>query len=256
MTSSDCWRPWKKTCAMQDDFIRPDWPAPRNVHALSTTRKGGVSSGAYDSLNLGEHVGDDLEAVAANRSRLRPALGDAMPRWLKQVHGVRVTRDADVSHAPADAAVTARRDVACVVMTADCLPVIFCDRAGTRVAAAHAGWRGLAAGVLEATMRSMDTDGLMAWLGPAIGPQAYEVGDEVRKAFVDHAPEAAQAFRPGRAAGKWWCDLYRLARQRLEAAGVEDIYGGGFCTFTDRERFFSFRRDGECGRMATLIWLE
>jgi len=243
---------------MRDDFIRPDWPAPRNVHALSTTRQGGVSVGPYASLNLGEHVGDDLKAVAANRARLQPALGRAMPRWLRQVHGVRVAQDGDVSHAPADAAVTGRRDVACTIMTADCLPIIFCDKAGTRVAAAHAGWRGLAAGVLEATLDSMGvaSDDVLAWIGPAIGPKVYEVGDEVREAFVAHTAAAAKAFMPGRATGKWWCDLYMLARQRLEAAGVESIHGGGLCTFTDRERFFSFRRDGECGRMATLIWLE
>lgn len=243
---------------MQDDFIRPDWPAPRNVHALSTTRSGGVSAGRYASLNLGEHVGDSPQAVAANRARLHRSLGHAMPRWLQQVHGVRVTRDGDITHAPADAAVTGRHDVACTIMTADCLPVIFCDRAGSRVGAAHAGWRGLAAGVLEATVQAMDAsaDSLMAWLGPAIGPETYEVGDEVRHAFVRHTPQAAVAFRAGRSAGKWWCDLYMLARQRLEAAGVKDIYGGGLCTFTDKERFFSFRRDGECGRMATLIWLE
>ena len=243
---------------MQDDFIRPDWPAPRNIRALSTTRSGGVSAGRYASLNLGEHVGDFPQAVAANRARLHRSLGHAMPRWLQQVHGVRVARDGDVTHAPADAGVTRRHDVACAIMTADCLPVIFCDRAGTTVGAAHAGWRGLAAGVLEATLDSMGVPfaGVLAWLGPAIGPKAYEVGEEVRQAFVAHSADAAQAFAPGRAQGKWWCDLYKLARQRLAAAGVNDVYGGGFCTFTDKERFFSFRRDGECGRMATLIWLE
>jgi len=243
---------------MQADFIRPDWPAPKNVRSLSTMRNGGASAGPYASLNLGEHVGDDPKAVAANRARLQQSLGGAMPRWLRQVHGVRVTQDGDTTHAPADAAVTSRRDVACTIMTADCLPVIFCDKAGTRVAAAHAGWRGLSAGVLEASLKSMDVprSDVLAWMGPAIGPKAYEVGDEVRQAFVAHSAEAAEAFAPGRAAGKWWCDLYMLARQRLEAAGVQSIHGGGFCTFTDKERFFSFRRDGECGRMATLVWLE
>ena len=242
---------------MQADFIRPDWPAPRKVHALSTTRIGGVSIGSYASLNLGEHVGDSPQAVAANRAQLQRYLHGAMPRWLSQVHGVRVTRDGDTTHAPADAAVTARRDVACTIMTADCLPVIFCDKAGTRVAAAHAGWRGLSAGVLEATLADMGgkPGDVMAWMGPAIGPKAYEVGEEVRRAFVAHSAEAAEAFTPGRAAGKWWCDLYLLARQRLTAAGVKDVCGGGFCTFTDKERFFSFRRDGHCGRMATLVWL-
>ena len=241
---------------MRNDCIRPHWPAPQNVHALSTTRKGGVSAGPYAALNLGDHVGDDPQAVAANRASLQQELGDVIPRWLKQVHGVRVAGDGESTREPADAAVTAKRGAACVIMTADCLPVIFCDRAGTRVAAAHAGWRGLAAGVLEATLQSMGTQDVLAWMGPAIGPRAYEVGADVREAFVGHSAEAAKAFLPGKAEGKWWCDIYRLARLRLEAAGVKHIYGGGLCTFTDRERFFSFRRDGECGRMATLIWLE
>lgn len=214
--------------------------------------------GPYASLNLGTHVGDDPEAVAANRARLLGEMDEVMPRWLQQVHGTRVAGDGDSLQESADASVTAHPGAASVVMTADCLPVIFCDRAGTRVAAAHAGWRGLAAGVLEATIQAMAAgpNGLMAWLGPAIGPEAYEVGDEVREAFVKRAPGAAAAFRPGRSAGKWWCDLYLLARQRLEGAGVKDVHGGGFCTFTDRERFFSFRRDGETGRMATVVWLE
>ncbi|HEY1991051.1 MAG TPA: peptidoglycan editing factor PgeF [Gammaproteobacteria bacterium] len=241
---------------MGDDFIRPAWPAPRNVRAVSTTRNGGVSSGRYASLNLGEHVGDAPGAVAANRSRLQQELGAAAPRWLQQVHGIRVVQDGGSVQEPADAAVTARRGTACAVMTADCLPVIFCDPAGSCVAAAHAGWRGLSAGVLEATLKAMGTQDVLAWMGPAIGPQAYEVGAEVREAFVGHSAGAAKAFLPGKAEGKWWCDLYTLARQRLEAAGVKAVYGGGSCTFTDRERFFSFRRDGQCGRMATLIWLE
>jgi YfiH family protein len=243
---------------MTADLIRPDWPAPKEVHALSTTRRGGVSTGVYASLNLGEHVGDDLRSVAANRDHLQQELGRATPHWLKQVHSVKVARlGGGPVGGPADASVTSRPSEACVIMTADCLPVLFCDRAGTQVGAAHAGWRGLSAGVLEATMQAMDArpGELMAWLGPAIGPQAYEVGEEVRAAFVAPAPEAAHAFKPGKAAGKWWCDLYLLARQRLESAGVKAVYGGGFCTYTDRERFFSFRRDGECGRMATLIWL-
>lgn len=240
---------------MQDDFIRPDWPAPGNVCALSTTRRGGTSTGPYASLNLGEHVGDDPRTVAANRARLQKSLGRAMPRWLQQVHGLRVMHDGDTTHAPADAAVTTRHGVACTIMTADCLPVIFCDEAGTRVAAAHAGWRGLSAGILEATLEAMATTDVLAWLGPAIGPKAYEVGEEVRQAFVAHSADAAKAFAPGKAPGKWWCDLYMLARQRLQAAGVKTIYGGDFCTSTEKERFFSFRRDGRCGRMATLVWL-
>ena len=240
---------------MLDEFIRPDWPAPRRIRALSTTRMGGVSTGPYAYFNLGAHVGDDPTSVAANREDLQKQLGNAQPRWLKQVHGVRVASDRDSSLEPADASMTRQAGIACVVMTADCLPVIFCDRQGARVAAAHAGWRGLAAGVLEATLKSMETTDVLAWMGPAIGPQAYEVGNEVRQAFVTQSAEAAKAFAPGRTEDKWWCDLYMLARQRLAAAGVKDIYGGGLCTFTDQERFFSFRRDGECGRMATLVWL-
>jgi hypothetical protein len=243
---------------MDPDWIRPEWPAPRNIRALSTTRKGGVSTGAYASLNLGEHVGDNPKAVSSNRARVQTRLGHATPRWLNQVHGVHVATDEGSMPGPADAAVSLRHDTACVIMTADCLPLIFCDRQGTRVAAAHAGWRGLSTGVLEETLTAMDVSpkDVLAWMGPAIGPKAYEVGEEVRQVFVAHSAEAKRAFMPGKVAGKWWCDLYMLARQRLEAAGVESIHGGGFCTFTDRERFFSFRRDGECGRMATLIWVE
>ena len=244
---------------MHADWIQPDWPAPARVRAVSTTRGGGVSSGSYAALNLGQHVGDAPASVIENRRRLVTALGLRHgPHWLKQVHGTAVARltGAPVS-APADAAVTGTAGEACAIMTADCLPVLFCDRAGTRVAAAHAGWRGLAAGVLEATTQAMEAapGGLLAWMGPAIGPKAYEVGEEVRAAFIAQDPGAAAGFTPGKAPGKWWCDLYMLARRRLEAAGIERIYGGGLCTYTERERFFSFRRDGECGRMATLIWL-
>lgn len=245
---------------MLADWILPDWPAPARVHAVSTTRDGGVSAGVYASLNLGQHVGDELVAVVENRRRLVTALKlQAEPRWLQQVHGTRVARlEGRSVEAPADAAVTALAGETCAVMTADCLPVLFCDRAGTRVGAAHAGWRGLAAGVLEATVQAMETTpaGLLAWMGPAIGPKTYEVGAEVREAFITRDPGAAAAFAPGKAAGKWWCDLYTLARRRLRAVGVTQVYGGGFCTCMDRERFFSFRRDGQCGRMATLVWLD
>lgn len=241
------------------EVLRPEWPAPACVRGLSTTRLGGASTGAYSSLNLGEHVGDSPEHVRENRRRLQQMLGSTQARWLKQVHGTHVARlDGDAVAEAADAAVTATAGEGCVVMTADCLPVLFCDRSGTRAAAAHAGWRGLAAGVLEATVTAMGAapDTLLAWLGPAIGPQSYEVGDDVRGAFMVQGPEAAAAFRPGRMRGKWWCDLYLLARQRLAMAGVGAVYGGGYCTYAERDRFFSFRRDGECGRMATLIWLE
>lgn len=245
--------------SMHAEWIYPDWPASKNVRALSTTRAGGVSTAVYASLNLAEHVGDVPASVSESRARLQAHLGDVRPVWLQQVHGTRVARiDGQAIPAPADAAVAGGSKRACAIMTADCLPVLFCDAKGTQVAAAHAGWRGLAAGVLEATlteMRAAPAD-VMAWLGPAIGPKAYEVGEEVRQAFVAQSTVATEAFKPGNAGGKWWCDLYMLARQRLAAAGVTRIYGGGFCTFTDRERFFSYRRDGECGRMATLVWLE
>ncbi len=240
-------------------FISPDWPAPTNVRAFSTTRAGGVSRGPYASFNLGDHVGDDPAAVARNRELLRAALQlPAEPVWLRQVHGTRVIDAAqEDAHGEADGAWSAQPGAVCAVLTADCLPVVLCDRTGTRVAALHAGWRGLAAGVIEQGVRALGgaPDELLAWLGPAIGPRAFEVGPEVRTAFVSHDAAAAGAFAPG-GDGRYLADLYALARLRLGALGVTGIHGGGFCTVTDRERFFSFRRDGSCGRMATLIWLE
>ncbi len=225
---------------------------------MSTTRSGGVSVGVYASLNLGLHVGDAAESVAENRRRLRAQLNlHQEVRWLRQVHSSQVVNlSGDVITGPADGAVTRSPGEVCAIMTADCLPVLFCERTGRTVAAAHAGWRGLAAGVLEATVAAMQTPAgdILAWLGPAIGAQAYEVGDEVRTALVRAQADAEQAFEPARP-GKWMCDLYLIASQRLRRVGVHRIYGGGFCTYTDRERFFSYRRDGECGRMATLIWL-
>lgn len=239
------------------DCLVPDWPAPRNVRALMTTRAGGVSVPPWDSLNLGIAVGDDPDAVRENRARLRTLL-PAEPRWLLQVHAARVVDAAEVVDLErADASHTDRPGIVCVVQTADCMPVLFTDRAGTRVAAAHAGWRGLAAGVLENTVAALGGDpaGLLAWLGPAIGPTAFEVGDEVRAAFVDVSPRAADAFVP-HGDGKWLADLYALARQRLAAVGVGDVSGGGFCTVTDRARFFSHRRDRVSGRMAALVWID
>ncbi|MFP5417907.1 MAG: peptidoglycan editing factor PgeF [Gammaproteobacteria bacterium] len=222
-----------------------------------TTRLGGVSAGAWASLNLGDHVGDDPRCVAENRSRLRARMGTE-PVWLKQVHGTRVVT-AGESGAEADAVVSCKAQNVCAVLTADCLPVLFCDRAGSVVAAAHAGWRGLADGVLEATVEAMrvPSGDIMGWMGAAIGPQAFEVGDEVRQAFVDRHAEAARAFAPHPAniAGKWLADIYTLARIRLQQVGVQAIYGGGRCTFTEAETFFSYRRDGVTGRMASLIWL-
>lgn len=238
------------------ECIVPQWPAPQSVRALQTTRLGGVSRPPYDSLNLGTHVGDDPLAVAANRNRLS-ALVPGEPVWLEQVHGIRVEQADVVGCAPtADACVSRRPRGVCVVMTADCLPVLLCDKAGTVVAAAHAGWRGLADGVIESTVQAMQAApaDLMAWLGPAIGPQAFEVGPEVRTAFVAHDPAAAAAFLPHD--GKFLADLYQLARQRLAGLGVTGVYGGDLCTYSDPQRFFSYRRDGRTGRMASMIWLE
>jgi len=235
-------------------YIRPDWPVPAHVHAASTIRAGGVSEGSYASLNLGTHVGDDPAAVRQNRGILKDALRlPAEPLWLEQVHGNEVLGE----HGDcADARVVCSGQVA-VVMTADCLPVLFTDLAGTQVAAAHAGWRGLEAGILENTVLTMQAEPpeIMAWLGPAIGPDAFEVGDEVHEAFVQHDTNAANAFRPS-LAGRWLADIYLLARQRLASIGVRQVYGGGLCTYSDEERFFSFRRDRETGRMASLIWIE
>ncbi|MEZ5609694.1 MAG: peptidoglycan editing factor PgeF [Rhodocyclaceae bacterium] len=238
------------------DVIIPDWPAPPGVHALMTTRCGGVSTGPFASLNLGDHVGDDPSFVAANRQALR-ALCPAPPRWLNQVHGTGVVQaDAVEVAVDADASFTRHTDVVCAVMTADCLPVLFCDRCGTVVAAAHAGWRGLHAGVLERTVAQMQVPPgeVMAWLGAAIGPDAFEVGEEVRAAFIAHDAGAALAFRPGAVQGKWLADLYALARQRLAACGVTQVSGGDLCTVSDAPRFFSYRRDGQTGRMAAMIW--
>ena len=234
------------------------WPAPARVRTLVTTRDGGVSLAPYASLNLGQHVGDDPAAVAENRARLRACL-PAEPFWLNQVHGIGVQEAcADAPDVPpdADAGFTRQPGVVCAVMTADCLPVLLTDRSGSVVAAAHAGWRGLCNGIIEATIARMavPANDILAWLGPAIGPDASEAGPEVRAAFMAHDPTAASAFAaiPD---GKYLADIYLLARQRLNACGVTDVHGGDACTVTERERYFSYRRDGRTGRMASLIWL-
>lgn len=236
-------------------MILPDWPAPARVHGLMTVRTGGVSQAPWSSFNLGDHVGDDPTHVAANRASLRRQL-PAEPAWLRQVHSARVVEAGRDPNPEADASYSRETGQVCAVLTADCLPVLFCDRAGSVVAAAHAGWRGLADGVLEATVAAMQVAPreVMAWMGAAIGPQAFEVGDEVRAAFVAQQPEAAAAFVP-HAPGKWLADLYALARIRLGHAGVEAVYGGGRCTFNETDVFYSYRRDGVTGRMASLIWL-
>lgn len=249
-----------------EDWIVPDWPAPAGVSALITTRNGGVSTGVWrggaagsGGMNLGSHCGDKPQAVAQNRSLLQQYL-PVEPCWLKQVHGRNVVDlDApDLTAVPeADAARTRRRGVICAVLMADCMPVLLCDRHATVVAAAHAGWRGLAFGVLEATIASMAVapDQIMAFLGPAIGPQAFEVGSDVRTAFMDADPATSDAFHATRP-GKWLADLPALARRKLHALGVQSVSGGDRCTVSEAEHFYSYRRDGETGRMAGMIWLQ
>jgi len=240
------------------DWIAPDWPAPAHVRVLSTLRAGGVSVGPYAALNLAAHVGDRPEAVSANRLLLREAAHlPAEPLWLEQVHGINVIRHpGDPVVVQADASVAFEPGRVCAVMTADCLPVVLTDRGGTRVGVAHAGWRGLLDGVVEATIAALDTSParLFAWLGPAIGPDAFEVGDEVRAAFANRNPAAGACFRRNER-NRYQADLAGLARLALAAAEVRSVHGGGWCTHHESDRFFSFRRDGITGRMATLAWL-
>lgn len=245
--------------SMHPDWVVPDWAAPRRVRAFVTTRAGGVSDGDYASMNLGLSSGDDPERVAANRARVRASLpGD--PRFLRQVHGIEVA-DLDTAGADgptADAATTATPGRVALVLTADCMPLFFCDNGGERVAVAHAGWRGMAAGVIESTLAAMGVapGQVHAWMGPTIGPDAFEVGAEVREAFVAADPAADIAFvAPGKP-GKYMADLYTLARQRLRRAGVRHVSGGGFCTYREPDRFFSYRRTAKSGRMGAFIWME
>jgi len=269
---------------LKDYLISPDWPAPANVKALQTTRQSGLSAAPYDSLNLGDHVGDAPMTVARNRMLLNTLL-PSEPVWLQQVHGTAVANaDQAGCRVQADACIARQRGSVCVVMTADCLPVLLCDKQGSVVGVAHAGWKGLEAGVIEATVHAMEVEpqNLMAWLGPAISQQAFEVGGEVRAVFVNADPQAAAAFVPslalkgtlspsgrenqlpstasGRGVGgegdKWFADIYALARLRLAALGITQVYGGDHCTYGERDHFFSYRRDGVTGRMGTFIWLE
>lgn len=245
------------------DFLTPDWPAPANIKAFTTTRKTGLSEGSYACFNIATHVNDNGQHVKQNRERLKQELNLLNePIWLEQVHGTQVLNadqcpPGNSQTCQADASYTCLSNKTCVVMTADCLPVLICNRQGTKVAAVHAGWRGLQAGVIESTIDAMQEDpqDLLLWFGPAIGPEAFEVGDEVRQAFIDELPETAEAFRFHNP-GHWLADIYQLARMRLQKKSVDQIYGGGLCTYTDRERFYSYRRDGETGRMASLIWRE
>lgn len=241
--------------SLQAHLIVPEWPAPSRVRALQTTRRGGQSQAPYDTWNLGAHVGDDAITVAANR-HLLSSLVPSEPVWLEQVHGTAVLMAETAGCAPqADACITRVSNAVCAIMTADCLPVFLCDDAGTVAGVAHAGWRGLANGVLESTVIAMKTlpSSLMAWLGPAIGPNVFEVGPEVREAFMRNDAASEFAFVPQ--GEKYLADIYLLARQRLHAMGVTRIFGGDLCTYSDPDRFFSYRRDGRTGRMASLIWL-
>ena len=238
------------------NFMRADWPV-EGVIAGTTERAGGASCGSFSSLNLGAHVDDDPAAVRHNRSRLRAELSlPDEPVWLNQSHSARVVHSIDNQLSPdADALVTRRADTVCAILTADCLPVLFSSRDGSAVGAAHAGWRGLLAGILENTVAALGVppQHLCAWLGPAISKQAFEVGDEVRDAFLAAAAAADEHFTLN-PAGRWQADLYGLARQRLLSVGVSAIFGGNGCTYGESDRFFSYRRDGACGRMASLIW--
>ena len=241
-------------------FIQPNWPAPAHICAYASTRLGGVSAAPYDGLNLGAHVNDSTESVRRNRDEFQAKI--AMPdtlRWLNQVHGT------EVAHLPyelddvltADASMTQDVNQVCAVLTADCLPLLLCDKAGTQVAAVHAGWRGLCDGVIEATIHTFaNPSEILVWLGPAIGPQHFEVGSEVREAFILQDPQAELAFQPSLDTdSKWLANLYVLAKQRLAAQGVNNVYGGDYCTYEDAQRFFSYRRDGVTGRMASVIWM-
>jgi len=243
-------------------WLTPEWPVPGSVRVFSTLRSGGASEGAYASLNLAMHVGDREDRVAENRRRLGAVLAlPSEPLWLNQVHGVDVIAAGarmDSTAPTADASVCKGHGPACVIMTADCLPVLFCDREGTRVGAAHAGWRGLANGVLGATVTALGVaaDRLIAWLGPAIEQGAFEVGAEVREEFVTRNAAAAAAFEAN-ARGRWQADLYALARLELARLGVRDVHGGTYRCYEYAARFFSYRRDGgKTGRMATLVWLD
>lgn len=241
---------------MTPRWIEPDWPAPAGVRAASTLRHGGVSAAPFSGLNLGMHVGDHPDHVAENRRRLAAGLDlPNEPIWLTQVHGTLAIQADLPAERTADAAFTREAGVVCTVMTADCLPILLCSRDGAAVAAVHAGWKGLAGGVVESAVEAMGGGELLAWLGPAIGPEAFEVGDDVRAAFLQNGAEYAEGFRAA-SAGKWLADIYRLARLTLNCLGVDAIYTGEWCTYRQPDDFFSYRRDRVTGRMASLIWRE
>lgn len=238
------------------NWIKPDWPLPGHVHAAVTLRSGGVSSGSYASLNPASHVNDRPAHVQANRDIVKQMLQlPAEPVWLQQVHGVQVVKADQVQGLPeADASFSDQTGTVCAVLTADCLPVLFCGDDGAVIAAAHAGWRGLQAGVIKQTLLAMRCRDVSIWLGPAIGPDNFEVGDDVRDAFIADNAKAALAFK-AQVPGKWLADIYQLAKLQFKELGIEKIHGGGYCTVADAQRFYSYRRDGATtGRMASLIW--
>ncbi len=240
--------------SLMTSLIQPHWPAPANVKSIQTTRVGGMSRPPYNSLNLGHHVNDNPFHVAQNRQLLN-SIVPTEPVWLNQVHGTHVINAAR-SHCieSADASFTTSINVVCVTLTADCLPILLCDKVGTVVASVHAGWRSLCDGIIEQTVKAMPTtNALMAWFGPAIGSNAFEVGAEVRQAFIDQDAQAVSAFKAHE--DKWLGDLYLIAKQRLQSLGITDVYGETSCTYSNPDQFFSFRRDGNTGRMATMIWL-
>lgn len=240
---------------MKKIWLAADWPAPDNICAGTTLRKGGFSQGVFSSLNPAKHVDDNPAHVARNRNKIKETLQlPSEPVWLQQIHSDRAIQANTASGVEtADASFTCQKGVVCAVLTADCLPLLLCSRDGNSVAAVHAGWRGLLSGVVENTVKALSEENLIAWLGPAIGADCFEVGGEVREAFMNKSKFFTEAFRKQKE-DKWLADIYRLARIILAASGVDQVYGGGYCTMTDSERFFSYRRDGKTGRMATLIW--
>ncbi len=238
-----------------NNCLQPDWPAPANIKAATTLRKGGFSTGQYHSLNLAMHVGDDVDKVQQNRALIQSSLNlPAEPVWLEQVHGNKVVNAATAGiNEQADASYSDRLGVVCAVMTADCLPLLLCDTEGSCIAAVHAGWRGLLAGVIANTVKAMNKDDLLVWLGPAIGPTWFQVGREVKDAFVNQDSDYSAAFT-AQSREKWLADIYQLAKIHLAALGITGVYGGDFCTYSEPERFYSYRRDRQTGRMTTLIW--
>jgi hypothetical protein len=243
---------------MTEMFIYPDWPAPESIQAVSTSRHGGLSQSPYNTLNLGDHVGDDIDTVTKNRERLAATgrLPNA-PLWLNQVHGTDVVIADSWQHGDnGDAISSCSPNQVCAIMTADCLPILLCNKQGDQVAAIHAGWRGLAAGIVEKTLRHFNClpNEIIAWLGPAIGPQKFEVGHDVFEAFTLTSPTASKAFQQIDSE-HFLADIYLLAKQRLNAYGIHAIFGGDRCTVSEPEHFFSYRRDGITGRMASMIWI-